>query len=885
MKKSLYLALVFTFILGCSNPSTKNVSETSKISYSGDHLKHLYFPIGGIGTGNMLLGGRGEIHELEIFNRAHRDEIRPYMTFFSLWAKEEGKKPVKRILERKLFNDFPNGFGVPRQQLAGMPRFTEVKFHGQYPVANLIFIDDNVPLKAELEAFNPYIPLDTKSSSMPVAIMKWKFTNTSAAKVDFSVCFNMGNPFKNLNYMQNKPVHNTVNQFVKKDEWQGVMMSNTISNDHHEYGNLVMFTTEKELDVQTKWYRGGWWDDAHMYWNDFSDDGRIETITKSDTNEVSRTDVASLLVPKILQPGESVEIPFYLAWYVPNRIPETTVAFENEEAKSVRVKNHYALGYSDAGDVASELIYALKNLEQNTKKFHQAMQQSTLPKYVIDAASANLAIMKTNVFMQTGDGHYHGFEGIGLDFGCCAGNCTHVYNYAQTIASIFPSIERDVRETAFLNETFSNGYQSFRTVFPVCDCAFKNVAADGQMGNIMRVYREWKFSGDNEWLEKLWPKVKLALEFAWNGTGDLVNEYPWMKNCPVPWDPNKEGVLRGDQHNTYDINFFGPNMMTGSLYLGALKACSEMAAAMNEPAKAKEYQAVYESGLKKYNELLWNGDYYIQKVELIEGVHIPGKLKSPGSDLPKYQYGEGCLADQLLGQYLAYVSGLGNLVEEDKIKTTMKSIFEHNFIESFRDFENVQRVYALNNEAGMVICTWPKGNREPIPFPYADEVWTGVEYQVAASLIYAGLVEEGLKVTKAVRGRYNGSNRNPYAEIESGYYYARAMSSWAVLMALSGFEYDGVAKSIKFDPKINSNNFFTFWSTGTGWGTYKQTGQEIEIKVEYGSLSLNQLSIPMKSVSSITLDENPASFTFSNNTIKFNNQITINHDQKLSINP
>jgi uncharacterized protein (DUF608 family) len=444
---------------------------------------------------------------------------------------------------------------------------------------------------------------------------------------------------------------------------------------------------------------------------------------------------------------------------------------------------------------------------------------------------------------------------------------------------------------SFLHDTHDNGYQCFRTTFPPGDYWFKAVAADGQMGNIIRLYREWKLCGDNEWLAKLWPKAKAAMEFAWKGSGDIKPGYEWQKNALVPWDPNKEGVMRGDQHNTYDIDFYGPNMMTGSLYLGALKACAEMATAMNEPAKAEEYTALYEKGRKWYENELWNGEYFIQKPEVVKGIKIPESLQAPpdeeGKILPKYQYGEGCLSDQLLGQFLAHVSGLGYIIDKEKTDRAIKSVYRYNFKPSLRKFENVQRVYGLNDEAGTIACTWPHGHRPAFPFVYADEIWTGIEYQVASSLIYSGYVDEGLEVTKAVRDRYKGYNRNPWAEIESGRFYARAMSSWGVLTALSGFTYDGVSRIMTFAPRINQDDFHTFWSCGTAWGSLHIDGKGLELKVSYGSLKIEELHLPDTYIYTSIRDIQPFHAALVREegriAIIFDQEAVIGQDQVLSV--
>jgi len=199
----------------------------------------------------------------------------------------------------------------------------------------------------------------------------------------------------------------------------------------------------------------------------------------------------------------------------------------------------------------------------------------------------------------------------------------------------------------------------------------------------------------------------------------------------------------------------------------------------------------------------------------------------------------------MLGQWLAMVAGLGRFLPEDRLKTTLGSIYKYNFLTDFRELSNGQRTYALNDESGLLLCSWPKGGRPPLPFVYSDEVWTGIEYHVASHLMYEGLVDEGLSIVKAVRDRYDGRKRNPWDEVECGHHYARAMSSWGVLLALTGYSYSGPAKSLEFAPKLFPDNFRTFWSTGSGWGGYAQkeekgTVQTIELSIAGGEQALKE---------------------------------------------
>jgi len=865
----LFFSLAFyNFIFG-----GKQVYEKEKLydsgeirEFTGKDLKTIAFPIGGLGTGNITLGGRGEIRELEIFNRPDKGK-HPDFTFFSIWVKEEGKESVAKILERKLISPYVAWMGIPRSQLPGVSRFEEATFRGEYPFVYFTLIDNVVPVGVQLEAYNPFIPLSPERSGIPGAVFNWKVKNEKTSKVAVSLAFSMLNPIKTLDKNKRQSYGRNLNQYIDESHFKGIkMISNRGETNALESGSLAFVTTEKDVDVQTRWYRGGWWDNAHIFWDDFSGDGRLKNISDSEESKEGKSDVATILVSFELDPGEEKVIPFYLTWHFPNR---ENYWNREKEVRGKKFKNYYAVKFHDAWDVARYLIENKEELYQDTKKFHDVLFHSTYPSYVIDAVSSQASSLKTNLVMRTENGKFFGFEGLTDNSGCCPMNCTHVWNYEQTLAYLFPSLERSVRETDFLHNTFNNGYQVFRTLMPLGDnwWLFKP-CADGQMGNIVRVYREWKLFGDTEWLRKLWPKVKAALEFAWKGVGDVDKELKWQKErLLMPWDPDKDGVMEGEQHNTYDIEFYGPNTMTGSLYLAALKASAEMAEAVGDRKKSKEYLKIFEKGSKEYDSLLWNGKYYFHKVNVMEGLVVPEHLRSPekdyenpacngkespggkkeamekGETVPKYQYGDGCLSDQLLGQYLAHVAGLGYVLPKDHVDRAMKSIFNYNFIKDLNHFSNVQRVYALNDEAGLLLCSWPKGKRPALPFVYSDEVWTGIEYQVAASLIYSGHIDEGLTIIKALRERYSGFNRNPWDELECGHHYARAMASWAVLIALSGYQYDGVLHFIAFSPKINRDNFYTFWSSGSGWGSFKVRNSEVNLEVEYGSLKISRLGI------------------------------------------
>lgn len=835
--------------------------------FSGQSLREVAFPLGGIGTGTVSLGGRGNLQDWEIFNRPAKGKNLPY-TFFALWARPQGGRKVARVLERRLLPPYQAGSGLPTAEVSGLPRLREAVFTGGYPFAWIDFEDETLPVKVRLEAFNPFIPMDDRASGMPIAIFTWTLQNSGFQSVEASLVFSLLNACGYDGQALLRSRHHTLfgqnlNEFVQEGRLSGMKMScSKYPVDHPNYGTMAVATLAEQITWRTRWERAGWWDDVQNFWDDFSDDGLLPNGPEPEPSPEAETDVGSLGVRVGIPPGRLVRIPFLLAWHFPNLINH----WNNEEAvRGKRLGNWYATQWPDAWAVLQEAHANLEALREKTQTFFDTFFESTLPDVVLDAASANASILRTTTCLRTEDGRFHAFEGCNDNIGCCPMNCTHVWNYAQTVAFLFPTLERSVRYTDFQHNTRPNGSMAFRTLLPLLPNTlwmFKP-AADGQMGTIMKVYREWLQCGDYAFLEAMWPGVQRALEFAWQ---------------PGSWDADKDGVMEGEQHNTYDIEFYGPNTMTGTFYLGALRAAEEMAKALGLTEKAAEYRAVYKSGRAKYADSLWNGEFFTQTVIF---PHSP--------NIPRYQYGPGCLSDHLLGQWFACVVGLGYLLPPEKVKSALAAIFRHNFRDNLSTHESVQRVYALNEEGGLLLCTWPNGGRPHYPFPYADEVWTGIEYQVAAHLMYEGMIEEGLQIVRAARDRHDGAKRNPWNECECGHHYARAMSSWSLVQALSGHYYHAAEDYLAFSPRISQADFRCFFTAGTCWGLFTQLREGdsylATIQPRWGEVSLRRVGLPLGGTAAVQcdVDGQPIAGAVAEDSITFAEPLTLRAGQTLRI--
>jgi non-lysosomal glucosylceramidase len=829
---SLLFAALFIMAWSRMNPALAEDEATSKIPYSaqelfalgqqrvfeGPDLKEVAFPLGGIGTGTVSLGGRGNLRDWEIFNRPGKGINLPF-TFFALYYEEQGGRKGVRVLEGPMTPPFTGRDGIRRTEVPGLPRLEKARFFGEYPFARIEFEDSQVPLAVKLEAFNPLIPLRPEESGIPAVLLRYRVKNLSRAPVQVTLAGSIANPIGfdgegELTSIANEKFGRNLNQVRKTPSLSGLFMSSSkVEPKSAAFGTMALATPWKDITFVSHWERGAWWDDLQIFWDDFAEDGRLNELAEENPSPDNRTDVGSLGLMAVIEPFEEVSLPFVLAWNFPNVLNYFDIV---RGQRGAMLRNHYAERFTDAWAAAEHLVQNLPQLEKETRLFHDIFFSTTLPPYVLDAVSSQASTIRTTTCFWLEGGKFFGFEGCNDRTGCCPLNCAHVWNYEQSLAFLFPSLERTMRETDFLNQVKPDGALIFRTSLPLGSGVLWDFrpAADGQMGRIISLYRDWQISGDTEFLRRLWPQAKKALEYAWTA-----------------WDTDRDGIMEGEQHNTYDIEFYGPNSMMGGFYLGALVAGAKMAEAMGDKTAAKVYRDVFEKGKRKFDDLLWNGEYYVQKYDQVME--------------KKYQYGEGCLSDQVLGQWLAMVAGLGRFLPEERLRATLGSIFRYNFMADFRSFSNVQRTYALGDEKGLLLCSWPKGGRPPLPFVYSDEVWTGIEYHVASHLMYEGLLEEGLSIVKAVRDRHDGRRRNPWDEVECGHHYARAMSSWGLLLALSGFSYSGVDMTLGFAPRMYPEDFRTFWSTGSGWGEYFQKvkdekGVEVGLTIAAGETKLKE---------------------------------------------
>jgi uncharacterized protein (DUF608 family) len=821
--------------------------KTSEPLFPFSHPKILQtaMPLGGIGTGTICFNGYGGLQDFSIRHYPHitaRPDTHGTEDAAFALLHVEGEEPITRLVEgplppEKVYDQGLQAQGYRHGGHEGLARFRKCVFTSGYPFGRVALSHPKIPLDVAVTAWNPFIPLDDVNSGIPAAILEYTFHNKTRKTVKFRFSYHLSHFARG----ERGSFDGTRNKVIPG---KGIFFHNTEPENAQRYGSASLTVIGKRPKIKAMWVRGGWFDPVSALWKE-AEEGRFATNDGTQGAGHKGRNGGSILIEGELKPNEKTTVPIVITWYFPNCYvtaaqPSSDCCAGSDCCPSPKWKPFYTTRWKDAAEVAEYVHRQYRSLRNRTIAFQHALLQGTQPLEVLDAVSANLGIIKSPTVLRQANGNLWGWEGCFTDSGCCPGSCTHVWNYAQAFPHLFPQLERTLREQELVRSMDEEGHISFRSALPDGPAHHNfHAAADGQLGGLMKLYRDWQISGDTEWMQHLYPRAKQSIEY-----------------CIRTWDPDERGALFEPHHNTYDIEFWGPDGMCTTIYVGALTAMNLMAEALGETEDAERYGSLAKRGAEFMNMELFNGDYLEQKVdyknlrdksflEIIAGRRQTNEsaemlriLKKEG---PKYQYGSGCISDGVIGEWMARIYGMETPTDKKMIRKNLRSIFTYNFKRTLADHSNCQRPgYAIGDEAGLLLCSWPKGGKPTLPFVYSDEVWPGIEYQVATHMIAEGLVKEGLTIVKALRKRFDGAVRNPWNEYECGSYYARSMASYALINTLAGFHYSAVEKSLRLAPRLEGREYRTFFSTATGFGTFKLSKTALIVEMVEGSLRIDR---------------------------------------------
>ncbi|MGI8870421.1 MAG: GH116 family glycosyl-hydrolase [Mycobacteriales bacterium] len=528
--------------------------------YAGRALDRVALPIGGIGTGTISLGGRGDLRDFEVMNRPAKG-FRPKEAFFALRVAGAGE-PVLRVLEGPIPSDLVEGADGSPVTHAGLPRFRRAEFGTAYPFGRVELRDPELPVDVDLEAFNPFVPPDAEASGLPVAVLRWRIRNTGDQAVEADVAGVLSNiagtPYPSQLGGPAGPGNRNAHRVGAGVD--GVLLSGGEAGGERTGSMALAALGASRTSARTDWAALSWSGDLLDFLDDFVADGCLDERTGDRPDPV-----ASVTAGGAIAPGETLALAFLLAWHFPNRVAwRTSGSVPDEPGADEIVGNFYTTPYADAWAVVEDVVPRLGELEAASREFTLAVTESTLPEPMREAALFTTSTLRTQTTFRTADGRFFGWEGMNDHAGWCHGTCTHVWNYEQATPFLFGALSRSLREVEYAHATTDFGHMSFRVGLPLERRAreWDLAAADGQMGCLVKLYRDWQLSGDDGMLAALWPAARRTMEFVWIEGG---------------WDADRDGVMEGAQHNTMDVEYYGPNPNIACWYLAALEATARMA--------------------------------------------------------------------------------------------------------------------------------------------------------------------------------------------------------------------------------------------------------------------------------------------------------------------
>ena len=790
-----------------------------------DELKYIGMPVGGICAGQLYISGDGRLWLWDIFQSNYKregpaKEKQWRLDQFSMGGLYQNPRTSSKKNNRFQVN---NGFAIRYTQngqlkVASLDNkgFENISFRGEYPVAKITYKKDDLPLSIKLKAYSPFIPLNVKDSGIPATIMSYELKNQGEQELDLDIGGWLENrvcpELENVEFKRS-------NRILRSENKSTILMtaSGEGINTRRAYGDMALSilgdSRDHKASVRLK---------TDVYESDVF--AEHEDATADFAPEQSA--LGGLSTSVNLLPGESKTVTFLVSWYFPYYNEQPTDGSQMGAIKDLaKLNRHYANYFSSADEVAAYLASDFDRLSGTTLAWNLTWYDSTLPWWFLDRSFISLDCLASQTCHLLDNGRFWAWEGVD----CCPGTCTHVWQYAQGMARIFPSIERDLRTRVDYGISFDNGLIHYRGENG------KEFAIDGQLGTIIRVYREHKMAADDTFLAGIWPRVKQSMQYV------------------IDQDADEDGLVEGEQPHTLDAAWFGPMGWISGMFLAALKACEQMAIEMNDGEFAQTCSSILDKGRASYVDQLFNGEYFI---------HLAPDFKSINTN-------DGCHIDQVLGQSFAHQVNLPDVLPQKETRAALESLWKYNFAPDAGTYAEEhttikgERIYAMPGESGLLMTTWPYGGDEKAvpgmaerpddrehwigPGGYFDECMNGFEYQVASHMVWEGMLTEGLSVMKAVHERYNGAKRNPYDEVECSSHYARSMASYGIFLAACGYEYHGPKGRLGFSPKISPEDFKSAFVTAEGWGSFTQKvvdgRHSAGIKLHYGKLELTEFSL------------------------------------------
>ncbi|MCY2928260.1 MAG: GH116 family glycosyl hydrolase [Planctomycetota bacterium] len=794
-------------------------------------------PLGGLGTGSVEIRPDGYFHEWHIFNMglwspnqppaccAKDPNLSPGALTFHLRTQQPGRRPIMRRLGMRTDQNALYSF-------AWLKSVEGIEFDGRYPVARLRYLDETLPVAVEAQMFSPMIPHESRTSGTPGFHAVFSVRNLSARPVEVSLLSVLQNPLA-AGVCDRK----LVNTVTREGDTTYLSMRTGVKEPLQTAGSLCLGVS----GGQASWIAGeseaffnGY---AVMHWggNDvsygmpfesvythFRAAGRLPSMkaTHSPAALLRHTDAqlaahlrgrnglilflqqirmrmnmcfgddrtrqswgtGALCSSLTLQPFEQREIRFVLGWHFGHHF----------SSRGPEIGHMYENWFSDAHDVARFLSGGFARHRKLVENFRDTLFDTTLPAELPEAWSGQLTTLPKCTWWDRA-GRFGVWEGLG----CCGFHTTDItYQGSFGILALYPDLQQgQMLMGAKFQRADGRVHHFFTPDMTAVDTGFDRVDMNQQF--VLLACRDWLWTGDKAHLRKLWPHVERAMDCtaALDGDGDGLPDHDTRRNTYDAWD------------------FRGTPSYIASLWISALRAAARIADDLGHARRAGQWRRQMEKAARNFDHKLWNGEYY--------SLWVDGKNRD-----------ECCMTDQIDGEWFTSLIGLGLSLPRQRVIDALRAIMRYNF----------------NAEDGLVNATYPPRRKRRLlthANVQATAPWTGIEYALASMMIDLGLTAEGDAVVGNIADRHFRAGKY-WNHGECGDHYYRAMSSWALLLAATGFKPDAPGKTLSFAPTVPSDHFAAPWFSATAWGRFTQTPAALSLSCLAGRQSFRTLSLRLE---------------------------------------
>jgi hypothetical protein len=819
---------------------------------TADEAPAIAMPLGGIGTGSVAVSSDGSLRQWQLRGHgAHRAHVPGFLLALRAIEADHPVSSTIRLLQTPPASDprpgsLTSDAEVPEElhdRSRRLPLFASGSFRTAYPVAELDLADPDVGLAVRWQAFTPFVPLDVEASSWPVVLWELELTNPDERPVHGWLGIAAQNQIgwdgvSPIRGVENAGYGGNVNRAELADGVTTLTFENpSLAPDDPRAGQVAIGTDASGAQLLSQYihdeefltFLEGRYVLDHLAGAEVPERAAGPSwpgvIGASGPSGPGRTWNGGIAVPFRLDPRERVTVRFALTWRFPNRYADFPQFGRDFGPSRLWLGNHYATVHRDAADIARRAFAAWDRLAAGTARWLSTMLDNDLPAAWREHIAAIPSALRTPVVFRDEDGHVYGFEGLqgastgnwSDNGGSCPLNCTHVWNYEQAMAQLFPTLERDMRDTEFDVMQAPDGSLPHRVIVPrwirqPWDEPIGGpveAALDGMLGLPLKTLREVRRGWPLDQLRRRWPAVTRLMDHVLTTWGDAA------------------GLPHGPQPSTFDVPVHGANPYIAGLWLCALRATEELARLVDDEGWRHRCRDLFVRGSEAGDRIMFDGSFFRQVL---------------GPDDPvANSWGGGILSDQLVGQWWAHQLELGPLWPEDHVRSALEAIIRHNLRDEMGHHARGQRAFAADDEPGLINCTWPAGGRPAHPIAYCDEVWTGVEYQVAAHCLMEGMDAHATAVLDRLFARYDGRRRNPYNHIECGDHYVRALAGFSLLDATTGLRWNAASGTLTL-PDGARHGRLPFVAS-EGWGVVAHDEDRLRLRVDGGALRVARVVV------------------------------------------